>query len=78
MTRPIEQVEPAARDMLTQLHGLASFGGSISDGALVVPYLLSIAVSLKRVADRLELCSDETNVPGGPSFGEFRVTDCRG
>lgn len=43
------------------------------------PLFISIAVSLKRIADRLELNSNTyRSADGSPTYGEFRVSGGRG
>ena len=44
-------MEPRAEELSRQLHRLASQGNKVTDVNLAAPSLLSIAISMKRLAD---------------------------
>lgn len=39
---------------------------------------MSMAISLRRIADRFEACTNLGRMPDGTLYGEFRIDDCKG
>lgn len=66
-------LEPDAEALARQLHGLAASGNKVSDVALVTPHLMSLAISVKRIADHFTPPPDQR--VGGFSQAEHNAND---
>lgn len=69
-TAPADQLEPAVRAMAAQLFVHAEQGGKVDAVSAIAPAIFSAAISLKRIADRLESATPE--VAGGGHFVDAR------
>lgn len=70
---PLGLLEPDAEKLAQTLHGLAAAGHTVSEGAMVTPMLMSLAISAKRLADHFTPPPDQR--VGGFSQAEHNAND---